>query len=193
MDDLGRMHVAHASENLRHKVLVMRIRESLTGADDLGKIGFASGKDEVDFGKVDKGGVKVEEGGDVVAHANVTEKRDFAESSACKNILFKDASHLFDGNVAFQDLVTTEGYATVSTNTKLTNKSITLLDVKGDAEAAERVVAASGKIVRSHGMVVVGVSRSTVGARGGGRHISTGARACARALSGADLVENVVG
>ncbi len=164
VDDFGGMHVTDAPQDLSHKVLVVGIRERLTGTDDLGEIGFAGGEDEVNLGKVDKGGFKVEQGGDVVAHAEMTEESDLAKGSASEDILLKDARHLFDGDIALENLVSTESHAAVSADAELADKGIALLDVEGNAEAAERVVAASSEVVRRKRVVLVSVARCTVGA-----------------------------
>ena len=96
MDDLGSVHVSDTSKDLGDKVLEMGIRQRLSRADDLGQIGFRRREDEVDLGKVDKGGVKVEECGHVVADSNVTEDSNLAEGTASKNITLKDARNLLD-------------------------------------------------------------------------------------------------
>jgi len=107
VDDIGRVEVSCAPEDLGHEVLQVCIRQTLSGADDLGEICLAGRENEVDLGKVHEGGVKVEEGGDVVAAAEMSQDGDFSEGPTGEHIPIKDASHLLDRYVAIQDFVTT--------------------------------------------------------------------------------------
>lgn len=117
----------------------------------------------------------------------MTQQCDFAQSSPCKNILLENASDLFDGNIAFEHLVTAQGYTSISADAELTKECITLLDVERNAERAERVVSACSKVVRCHGVVVVGIAGSAM-QTGSGRHVAASSCSCASGLPRPNLV-----